>query len=475
MTASPDQPLSVGPFPPRRHVHLIGIAGSGMRNLAKVLRARQWSISGSDLAPSAFASGIFRGHCAENVTEETDLVIASDAVPEENCERARARRLGLPVVSYAQMLGRLMAEGRGLAVAGTHGKSTAAAMAATILIEAGLDPTVVIGAEPVNKAGGSRAGRGDLVLVEACEYRANFLHLRPWASLILGIEPDHFDCYANREELTAAFAAFARQIAPGGIVIAAADCPATRVATATLACRVETFGWGSAADWQAGEPTHIEGRFQFRLLCRGHNFGCIRLQVPGRHNVLNALAAAALACAAGAGPEAICRGLAQFRGVKRRLQELGSIGPARWLDDYAHHPTQITAAIETARLLAPGRRVWCIFQPHQASRTAALLEALAVSLSQADKTYLAAIYRAREGQPLPGEPTAADLALALRRLGGEVELAPGRPQQTAARVGGAIARGELTRGDIIITMGAGDIWKAGHELSQRFRKHCAAG
>ncbi|HUT09412.1 MAG TPA: UDP-N-acetylmuramate--L-alanine ligase [Thermoguttaceae bacterium] len=442
-----------------RRAHLVGIAGSGMRALAEVLLGRGWLLSGSDLEVQRVAHlatdrlWLCRGHAAEHLAQDTDLVVYSDAVPADNPELRRAAELGLPAVSYFQMLGRLMSERRGLAVAGAHGKSTATAMAAEVLVRAGLDPTVLCGATPLGHCSGGRAGNGPLMLVEACEYRANFLHLRPKHAVILGIEPDHFDCYDSAEALEDAFAQFAQSVPSDGLLLARYDCPATQRVIGGLACRVETFGIDRRADWSAQGLIARSGCYTFDVARRGRRFCGVNLHVPGRHNVLNALAAAALASENGVAADRIAEALGQFRGLHRRLEILGTFGGVLLLDDYAHHPTEVAASLTTVRQLAPGRRVWCVFQPHQVSRTEHLLGELAASLQNADRVLVAEIFRAREGPPRPGEVTAADLARAVRR--GGVEVPECHTLEEIAR----LLKTRLVPGDVLVTMGAGDVWK----------------
>ena len=429
-----------------RRAHLVGIAGAGMSALADVLRQDAWIVSGSDESHTATHSrraqpaGVgmespqadgppphahplqwvgMPGHSACHVTPEIDLVIYSVAVGPENVELRRAAELGIPTLTYAQMLGRLMAGKHGLAVAGTHGKSTTTAMAAGVLVAAGLDSTVVCGATPLGARSGGRRGRGDLVLVEACEYRGNFLHLRPRQAAILGIEPDHFDCYDSLDELERAFAQFAALLPRDGLLVVRHDCPVSCRAAAAAGCRVETFGIHPPADWSARNLAARAGRYRFEIHYRGEPLGQVALRTAGRHNVLNALAAAALSRAAGAEPPAILAGLSRFEGLRRRLEVLGTVGGITLVDDYAHHPTEVAATLDALRRMFPHRRLWCVFQPHQASRTARLLDQLAASLQNADRVAVAEIFRAREGPPRPGEVTAAALAARVRAGGAE--------------------------------------------------------
>jgi UDP-N-acetylmuramate--alanine ligase len=453
----------------------VGIGGAGMRSLAEVLLGWGWRISGSDLSPESVqfpaqaGVQVYHGHAAAQLAPETDLVIHSDAVPADNPELLRAGEMDIPVQSYFQTLGKLMLDRQGIAVAGTHGKSTTTAMLASLLIEAGHDPTVIFGAAPLGKQGGGRAGRGPLLVVEACEYRANFLHLAPRQAVILGIEPDHFDCYGSLDQLHEAFARFAWRIPNRGLLLTRYDCRVTRKTTAQAGCRRETFGFQAAADWAALDLDSHQGRYAFDLVHGGWKLARVRLRVPGKHNVANALAAAALAWENGVGPEPMVRGLESFAGLRRRLQWLGCWRGVTLLDDYAHHPTEVSATLHTVREMYPGRRVWCVFQPHQASRTAHLLDELGASLENADRVFVAEIFRAREPGPRPGEVTAADLAQRIRL-----------PESEVPRVHGTdlifrLLETRLAPGDVLITIGAGDIRKLSNAFVDRFRQDRAAG
>jgi UDP-N-acetylmuramate--alanine ligase len=307
------------------------------------------------------------------------------------------------------------------------------------------------------------------MLVEACEYRANFLHLSPQQAVVLGIEPDHFDYYRSQAQLERAFAAFAARVPEGGLLLACDDCPVARRVTAGLRCRVETFGLHPGADWSAREVRGQHGRYWFSIARRGKHLGEVRLRIPGRHNVANALAAAAIALANGVPAEQVCRGLGDFRGLVRRLEPVGSWRGAAFVDDYAHHPTEVAAGLRAVREMYPGRRLWCVFQPHQASRTAVLLDELAASLQNADRVVVAEVFRAREGDYRPGEPTAADLGREVARRGVEV------PQVHAAQEITRLLRTRLEPGDVVVTMGAGDIGKVRDGLGERIREDRAAG
>jgi len=447
--------------------HLVGIAGSGMRSLADVLLGLGWKLSGSDPAAADLthlaATGVRLAahHDADNLPPTADMVVHSDAVPADNPELCRAAERGIERLSYFEMLGRMMTARRGLAVAGTHGKSTTTAMASDILVGAGLDPTVVLGATGLGQASGGRAGRGKHMLVEACEYRANFLHLRPQRAVILGIEPDHFDCYDSPAALERAFARLARSIPDDGLLIARHDCQTTRRVAAEAGCRTETFGLDEHGDWSAVGLRCRLGRYDFQIRHRGRPFCRVRLKVPGRHNVLNALAAAALGWSCGVGPDRIGRALGRFAGLHRRLESLGCWRGVPLLDDYAHHPTEVSATLDTMREMYPEGRICCVFQPHQVCRTERLLDELAASLHNADMVVVADIFRAREPGPRPGEVAAADLAR-LVGLGGS-EVADVHDTESIVQ----LLETCLLPGDVLVTMGAGDIRKLYHGIDER--------
>ncbi len=455
--------------------HLVGAAGSGMRSLADVLLGLGWTVSGSDCAPAEqpgqrpIPFPFFGRHGPDQVPPDARLVVHSGAVPPDNPELCRAAELGIPRMSYFEALGRLMRSRRGLAVAGTHGKSTTSAMLAAILQASGVDPTVCFGAVPLGRSSGGRAGRGPWMVAEACEYRGNFLHLGPEHAAILNVETDHFDCYRDLNEVQAAFARFASLLPPVGRLIVSARCPVALAAAAAARCAVETFGLGPDADWQARGLTARRGMYGFRIVRRGRRVCDVALRVPGLHNVENAVAAAALACAAGVQGDSIGPGLSGFRGLHRRLESRGSWRGAALVDDYAHHPTEVGAALGAIRRTYPGRRVWCVFQPHQVSRTARLLDEMAASLQNADVVAVADIWRAREPAPRPGEVTSADLAAAARARGVNVVAAGCREEILAALVA------EARPGDVVVTLGAGDIGKLIDELVERFQEDRAAG
>jgi UDP-N-acetylmuramate--alanine ligase len=454
--------------PPR--VHLVGIAGSGMRSLAGALAGDGWAVSGSDPRARLLACGRICAssvHRAEAIDEQLDLVVYSDAVPRDNVELKRALELGVPAVSYPQMLARLMKGRSGVAIAGTHGKSTTTAMAGEILAAAGLEPSLVYGATPIDPASGSRLGRGRWMLVEACEYRANFHHLSADMAAITAIELDHVDCFASLADVESAFATFARRVPAEGLVMARADCAATARVTAGLDCAVETFGLTTGATWHAARLRERRGCYSFELRRRGRLVCEIKMPLPGAHNVLNALAAAALASHCGASAAAIRAGLERFAGLRRRLELVTDNGAMAVVDDYAHHPTEVAASLAAVRQMYPARRIWCVFEPHQRSRTARLLDEFARSLHNADKIVVTEIARVREDAP--GDATAARLVERIKELGGDATFRANR-QDILDHV-----RAGLAPLDVLVTLGAADIGTIAHDVGQGLRELRKAG
>ncbi len=457
---------------PMPRAHLVGIAGAGMRSLADVLSAGGCQISGSDVNAASLSGSRYTvsdEHRAEAVDRSVDLVVYSDAIGPTNLELVRAAQLGLPILSYPQALGRMMESRRGVAVAGTHGKSTTTAMVAEILTAGGFDPTVVYGASPLGKSSGGRLGRGPWMLAEACEYRDNFRFLKPRLACILNIELDHFDYFSTSDELEQAFARFAARVPADGLLLVRADCRLTARATRQIACPRESFGCGASATWSATDVRERRGQYSFVIRCRGRRVCDVKLGVPGRHNLDNALAAAALAAHCSADGAMIRAGLERFAGLERRLQTMGEHGGVAIVDDYAHHPTEVSASLATVRHIYPGRRICCVFQPHQVSRTRYLLDEFARSLHNADTLVLAEIFRAREEPALANETTAADLAGRVAALGTDVvQLA------TSDEIVNHLNR-SLRAGDVLVTMGAGDIGSVAYEFNHRLRKIRQAG
>jgi UDP-N-acetylmuramate--alanine ligase len=446
-----------------------------MKALAELLSAMGWAVSGSDnnasedTAASLASRGlrIHPGHHGNLLAKGTDVLVYSPAVGPENAERQEALRMGIPQLSYSQMLGALMRGRSGVCIAGTHGKSTTTAMTGCILTAADLKPAVVIGAEVCGMNLSGWYGDGEHFVVESCEFQRSFLDLTPKYAAILGIEPDHFDCYPHFDETIAAFAGFAQKLPAAGRLLIPVGCEASKAACIAAGAPIETFGVDVAADWQACDLRATGDGTRFRLFLRGDYVAEISLQIPGIHNVQNALAAAALAHVAGASPAAIRKGLLEFQGIRRRFERVGSWRGATMIDDYAHHPTAIAATLATARERFPGRRLWCVFQPHQVSRTRALFDDFAKSLVVADQVLLVPVFAARER--VHEEPVQISRELAARVVaeGGHARLADTLDRALAT------LEDELEPGDVLITMGAGDIGKVHHAFTRRLQGHHA--
>ncbi len=450
-------------------VYLIGIGGSGMSGAAALLLERGARVSGSDMMPfdgmGALVSRGARvgiGHRAEQVDASADLVVFSAAIPASNPELVAARALGLRVVKYAELVGALMREPRkGVAIAGTHGKTTTSALCAYLCVEAGLDPSFLIGAPSQQLRGSSGAGSGPHFIVESCEFDRSFLHFAPESAAILNIEPDHFDCYADLDEIVEAFAQFAANVDPAGLLVRNAEDPLAGRAAAAASARVATFGFEEGADWQAAELHNDAGCYAFDIRLEGNPLMSTRLSIPGRHNVANALAAVALAYHAGADPEAVAEALPAFEGVSRRLTWRGEGRGVTIVDDYAHHPTEVRASLEAARHRYRPKRTWVVFQPHQRERMRRLLDDFAGSLGEADEVIVPDVYAARETDDPDHSACAENLVSRIRQSGGRVCYLP-----SLEAVADHLVE-NVAEGDLVMTMGAGDVWKVADELVER--------
>jgi len=463
-----------------RHVHMIGIGGCGMSGAAALLRDLGAVVSGSDLAAfdglgPLVQSGVCVaiGHHETQLSTHVELVVVSAAVPDTNPELIAARRRGLTVMKYAQLLGDLSTIREAVAIAGTHGKSTTTGMCVHLFREAGLSPSFIIGARSAQLGGSSGVGRGPHFIVESCEFDRSFLYLRPRIAAILNVEPDHLDCYRDLDDIVDAFSRFAEKVDPSGVLLCNADDRRSVEAASAARCPVETFGFSDGADWRACNLCIDRGRYSFDVFFRRERLLSTGLSVPGRHNVANALAAIALTHHAGAEPERIAKALFTFAGVDRRLSWRAEGRGVTIVDDYAHHPTEIRVTIEAARDRYRPRRLWVVFQPHQDSRTRHFMDQFAESFGQADEVIVPEVYRARDtGDPL-GQAGSAELASRICRAGGRAQYL-----KTLVDVVDHLMP-QLAEGDLVLTMGAGDVWKVADELVERLcgsdRVRCSAG
>ncbi len=443
-----------------------------MRSLAALLAQAGWQLTGSDAGggtPLSRDVPIDRGHVPSRIHPGLDLVIFSAAIPDHDAGRCQAARLGIPTRSYPEVLGELMRARRGAAVAGTHGKSTTTAMLADALTVAGSNPGYVFGASRRDGRPGGRWGNGPWMIAEACEYRAHFCHLQPELAVLLGIEADHFDCYRSWNDLEHAFRRFVQGLPHGGCLFYHAQCATSGRLARERRGMSESFGLTPAAQWQAAITGMDRGCYRFTVRHRGATLGDVRLAVPARHNVLNALAAAAAACHAGVSWPDIRAALEAFSGLNRRLEIVADSPQLAIVDDFAHLPAEIAAGLVAVRQCYPGRRLWCVFQPHQVSRTAHLLDELAASLQNADNVIVADIFRAREQAVKAGEVAAADLAARVAAMGAQVVRVQGDWEIPARLLEG------LQVGDVLVTMGAGNIGKIAHGIAQQVRKNHTPG
>jgi UDP-N-acetylmuramate--alanine ligase len=446
-------------------VHLVGIGGAGMSGIARLLLSRGARVSGSDARESRVlatlrASGarIVVGHAAENV-EGSETVVVSTAIRESNPELVAARALGLRVLRRAEALAALMLGSRGIAVAGTHGKTTTTSMLTVALQHAAIDPSFAIGGD-LNEAGSNaHAGSGDVFVAEADESDGSFLLLSPFGAIVTNVEPEHLDHYGTGEAVDEAFAAFVARIDPAGFLVTCSDDAGSARLVAIArdrGLRVVTYGENEGADVRV-VGVQVTGRVTtWNAIVRGRRLGTVTLSVPGRHNALNSAAVLAAGLELGVSASLLREGLASYRGVRRRFDFRGSAAGIRVVDDYAHHPTEVEATLRAAASAAEGGRVVVAFQPHRYSRTAAFGNELGVALGFADAVVVMEVYAAGE-DPIPGV-SGATVAAAVPLPEQQVVFEP-----SWSKVAGRLAA--MARpGDLVLTMGAGDVTLLGPEL-----------
>ena len=439
---------------PGKRAHLVGIGGVSMRPLGLVLRGMGLEITGSDMNASVsteelIAKGIpvYIGHRPENI-RGADCIIRTAAARNDNPEVAAARELGIPIFERAQAWGYIMKAYRdAICISGTHGKTTTTAMVTQIFMEAQKDPTVMIGGSLPLLGAGHRVGNGDCIILESCEYCNSFHNFFPTCAVVLNVEADHLDFFRDLDDVKASFRTFAELTPAGGVIIANSDDDNTMDALSGLP--MVTFGTGSRADIRA-EDLSADGR-SFRVFAGEHEYCRVSLRVVGRHNAMNALAACAVAFTHGIPGDVCARALCQFTGAGRRMEYKGTFRGADLYDDYAHHPGELHALLSAVRTMGY-KRVICAFQPHTYTRTKALFDDFVWELQGVDVAVLAEIYAARE-QNIVGI-SSRDLA---EKVPGSVYCATLQDVTAALR---AMAR----EGDLLLTVGAGDIYKAGEAL-----------
>jgi UDP-N-acetylmuramate--alanine ligase len=452
-----------------RCIHMIGVGGTGMSGIAEVLVNIGYTVTGSDIRRSAVtgrleAMGIelFIGHAAENIGT-ADVVVSSSAVSKDNPEIVAARESRVPVVPRAEMLSELMRYRHGIAIAGTHGKTTTTSLIASIFGEAGLDPTFVIGGQLNSAGSNAQLGASRFLIAEADESDASFLHLQPMVTVITNIEADHMDTYGGDfSVLKRTFLEFLHNLPFYGLAVLCVDDEVVASLLPDVICPVVTYGFSDSADYRIDEVVKSGLTTEF-LIHRpnGAQSLAVRLNMPGTHNVLNATAAVAVACDEGLDDEAIQRGLEKFAGVGRRFQQLGEIaiegGSVLLVDDYGHHPTEVNATLDSLRQAWPDRRVVMIYQPHRYTRTRDLYEDFVNVLSCCDVLILLEVYAAGE-DPIPGADSRS-LTRSIRQRGQVEPLFANAIEEIPPLLGDI-----LCDGDVVVTQGAGNIAQLAQDL-----------
>ncbi len=446
-------------------IHFIGVGGAGMSGIARIMLAKGFSISGSDKSESAMLTSlkalgaeIFIGHASQNLGN-AQIVIISSAINESNAELLAAKAKGLPIIARATALAWLMSESTSVAIAGTHGKTTTTAMLTVALQSAGLDPSFAIGGT-INTAGtNAHSGTGTIFVAEADESDGSFLAYKPTGAIITNIELDHVDHFPNEDAVFAVFEQFVSSIKQGGFLVACGDDAGVnnllkRIKRTDL--QIHLYGKGTSNDFRI-DKIHLAPKGSSSVVSiTGRKVGELNLAIAGEHNLLNGLAAFAAASALGAAETKVLHGLASFTGTKRRFEFKGEVDGVKVIDDYGHHPTEVNVTLTTAKNLAQAGRVIVIFQPHRYSRTAAFATQFSTSLSLADFTYLLEVYAASE-KPLPG---VSSLLIAKAMNPQQVKFEPSMIEVVNEVV--AMAKS----GDVILTLGAGDVSSLGEPILQ---------
>ncbi len=441
-----------------RKVHVVGIGGSGLRGMARLLSQRGAQISGSELFDSAVLDRLRRenidcriGHNETNITQGVNLVVVSAAIDTSNPEVKAAHNRRIPVLKYAECLGHLMAEKKGIAVAGTHGKTTTTAMTSHVLDSCGLDPSFLIGGDCPALGGGARWGQGPYFVAEACEFDRSFLNLSPQRAIVTNIEEDHLDYFRSLKEIRRAFGEFVGLLPPEGMLVLNRDDPNSTFLRDLTGSGVTSYSLSrGAGDWWTEDLRPGPLGYRFVAVHRGGERVKVRLQVPGLHNVRNALATMALCRDLEIALDGIARGLETFSGVRRRFEILAS-EPVTVVDDYAHHPTEIRAVVSAARTRLRGRRLVAVFQPHQHSRLKRFSRGFAEALSRFDHVLVLNVFRSRDTDEDARTVQSDVLVEGLRRNG---RIAEYTPTFTSARARlGAVAR----EGDAVFFLGAGNV------------------
>jgi UDP-N-acetylmuramate--alanine ligase len=455
-------------FAPSHRVHFIGIGGIGMSGIAEILLTMGYAVSGSDLRGSAvterltrLGATIFVGHAAENAAA-SDVVVTSSAVAKDNPEVVEARARKIPVIQRAEMLAELMRLKYGIAIAGMHGKTTTTSMVAAVLAGGELDPTVVVGGRVDAMGSNARLGKSQYLVAEADESDRSFLHLSPILAVVTNLDREHMDTYSDMDDVEKVFVEFMERVPFYGAVTACVDNVLLRAVLPRVTRRVYTYGESADADFRLRVlPGGVDCHATFEVNARGLLLGPFRLHVPGKHNLLNATAAVAIGVQLGVSPEKIAAGLETFRGVDRRFQVKGKERGVTVVDDYGHHPTEVKATLQAARECGY-KRVLVLFQPHRYTRTRDLMDGFATAFGDADAVQVLDIYAASE-KPIEGV-TGEALAERVREASGKRVGYAGSMEEGVARMAA-----DAREGDLVMTLGAGNVSAAGGMLLERLR------
>lgn len=448
----------------KEYIYFIGIGGISMSGLAEILASRGHQVSGTDVKETAVTKHLQSlgihinfGHRAENITDDITLVVYTAAIHDDNPELRAAHEKGIRIMDRAHLLGQIMDEYHdSVAVSGTHGKTTTTSMVSEILLAAEKDPTITVGGILPTIGSNLRIGNSPYFVAEACEYFDSFLQFNPFIAIILNVESDHLDYFKTLENIRRSFHAFAQRVPDKGLLVISEKIDNVKELTDGLTCHVETFGLSEKANWRAENIVHeADGRNSFDVYHNSAFFTTIHLHIPGEHNITNALAAIAASAFLGAAPEDCVKGLHHYTGTERRFQLKGKKDGITVIDDYAHHPTEIKAALAAAQNVQHNT-TWCVFQPHTFSRTRFLFDEFGEAFGDADEIIIADIFAARETDD--GTVSAAQLADRIAQTG-----------KSARYVGDfaaieAYLREHCKSGDLLMTVGAGDVYKIGENF-----------
>ncbi|HRY60517.1 MAG TPA: UDP-N-acetylmuramate--L-alanine ligase [Patescibacteria group bacterium] len=460
----------------RSKCYFIGIGGIGMSGLAHIMKSMGFRVSGSDMTRSALTDKLndsdiktYIGHDAKNLDEGTDIIIISSAIPKNNPEIEKALKFGIPIVKRSFVLGKIMNLKKGIAISGTHGKTTTTTMISLILENAGMDPVAMIGGEVKNIGGNYLAGRGEYFVAEACEYDRSFLDLYPRIAVITNIEADHLDYYRDIVEIKNAFKEFVRHLPKDGLLVISADDKNNLEVAKEAKCKVFAYGFGSKNRmqddvideyWEVEDILQGDGETRFSL-SEGKDLGEFILRIPGKHNVSDACAAIIVASYLGVDIKTIKEFLKTFEGTNRRFQIKGEKNGIIVVDDYAHHPTEIKSALEGARRFYKGKKIIAVFEPHQYSRTYLLKKEFGAAFGNADLVIIPDIYSVRDSEEDRKKITAADLVDEINSNGAEAIYVPGYDKVVE------YLKKNTKKDSVIMTIGASNVYKIGEEYLRK--------